>query len=160
MENPAWPHRVALAWQDILAEEAHPSPLRRLVCLKKAMRTAAHNLPFSASPPEDAAALEDRVGVAMKFLRSSEAGSATRVSQCILRCPLLEDLVDNPCDFDSPVGRRLRLVRQHVAELARDHAVSELRQLHEDIKGLSEEQATCRRQRNHRLLTRLAPGRG
>ena len=51
MENPEWPHRVALAWQDLLGEEAAPSALRKLVCLKKAMRTAARNLPFSASLP-------------------------------------------------------------------------------------------------------------
>ncbi|CAK0834700.1 unnamed protein product [Prorocentrum cordatum] len=47
----------------------------------------------------------------------------------------------------------------HAIELAKDHAMDELNKLHDDLNELSEEQAMRRRQRNHRLLTRLAPGR-
>ena len=159
LDNPEWPHRVALAWQDLLAAEADPSSLRTLVCLKKAMRTAARNLSYSAAPSDGPASSEDRLGVTMKFLRCSEGGFATGVSQCILRYPLLKDLVDNPYAFDSNHGRRLRLVRLHAIELAKDHAMDELNKLHDDLKELSEEQAMRRRQRNQRLLTRLAPGR-
>ena len=65
----------------------------------------------------------------MKFLRASESDNAGGISQCIERYPLLKDLVHNPYDFDSNPGHRLRLVRRHAVELAKDHAVDELNKL-------------------------------
>ena len=69
-------------------------------------------------------------------------------------------LEDSPYDFGSSHGRNLRLVRQHGVDLARSHAIEELSQLHNDLHELTPDQAARRRQRNHRLLTRLASGRG
>ena len=74
------------------------------------------------------------------------------MSKCIIRYPLLKDLVENPYNFDSNPGRRLRLVRLHAVELAKDHAMGQLSQLHEDLKDLSDDQTLQRRRRNYRLL--------
>ncbi|CAK0825379.1 unnamed protein product, partial [Prorocentrum cordatum] len=146
--------------EEMLDSEPSASPPRRLVLLKRAMREAAENFGFEASGPPGPLAHEDRLGVTMKFLRASEKGSAGGVSQCIQRYPILKDLVDNPYDFHTSPGRRLRLVRVHAADLARDHAIDELGRLHADLKDLSDAQAARRRHQNHRLLTRLSPGRG
>ena len=124
------------------------------------MRSAARSLNFTLGAAADACALEDGRGATMKILRSSERGSATGVGQCILWHPIFKDLVDKPYDFTSNLGRRLRLVRQHAVDLARSHAIDELSQMHNDLRDLTLDKASRLRQRNHRLLTRLAPGRG
>ncbi|CAK0851716.1 unnamed protein product [Prorocentrum cordatum] len=160
IEHPEWPRLVALAWQDLLKDDPGGSSLKQLALLKAAMRRAARSLNYTFGSSADALTHEDKQGMTMKFLRSSERGSATGISQCILRYPVPTDLVDNPYDFSLGHGRRLRLVRQHSVELARSRAIDEFSQLHNDLHDLTPDQAARRRQRNHRLLTRLAPGRG
>ena len=103
--------------------------------------------------------LEDRIGIAIKFIRASEAECPDRISACLLRYPSLQNLIDNPYDFRAPVGVRLRKMRNHVMELAKEHTLEELNALHADLKNLSPEQASRRRARNHQLVCRLAPGR-
>ena len=160
LDDKRWPSKVALAHGDLLREKPSASLLRSLILLKKAMRTAACNMDNMTSGEADALSLEDRVGVAMRFVRASERGSAEAVSTCITRYPLLKELVSNPYDFSSPVHDRLRLAKQHAIELARDHAMQELGRLQEDLSELTDVQVQQRRRRNHRLLSKLSPGKG
>ena len=123
------------------------------------MRNAEKNISIAVNtlpPPEY---LEDRIGIAIKFIRASEAECPDRISTCIRRYPHLQSLVDNPYDFANPVGARLRKVRCHVMEVAKEHTMEELNRLHADLKSLIPEQASRRRARNHHLVCRLAPGR-
>ena len=135
---------------------------RRVACLlllKDALRQAERALMVQVGappPPED---LEDRLGVVMKFLRASEAESPERISRCLTRYPLLGDLVTNPYDFQTPPGARLARVRAHALELQGRFTMQELHGLHADLHSLSPEQASRRRQRNQRLVCKLAPGR-
>ena len=62
----------------------------------------------------------------MKLIRSIECGLPGEVSKCIVRYPPLRDLVHNPYDFSGNLSVRLRDLRRHAAELARDHALDEL----------------------------------
>ena len=126
LDRPEWPRKVSLAWQVMLDSEPSAPPPRRLVLLKRAMRQAAKNFGFEASGPTGLLSHEDRLRVTMQFLRASEKGSAGGVSQCVQRCPVLKDLVDNPCDFHASPGRRLRLVRARAADVTRDRAMDEL----------------------------------
>ena len=88
-----------------------------------------------------------------------EMGSISGISKCIERYPTLANLVDNPYELEGPVYQRLRLVRTHAIDLAREHAIDELGKLHEDLEEMDAETIHKRRQRNQHLLRRLAPGR-
>ena len=115
------------------------------------------NIAVNAPPPPES--LEDRIGIAIKFIRASEAECPDRISTCIRRYPLLQPVVDNPYYFANPVGARLRKIRCRVMELTKEHTMEELNELHADLKSLTPEQASRRRARNHHLVCRLAPGR-
>ena len=158
LEHPDFQGQVALAWQDILRENCGATGLGKLQFLKKAMRNAEKALNTRAGGAPFAEHLEDRIGVAMKFFRLSEAGAPERVSSCLERYPLLSDLVRNPYDFISPSGPRLARLRRHIMELQREFTMKEFTSLHEDLKELGPKQAARRRKNNHMLVCRLAPG--
>ena len=62
----------------------------------------------------------------MKSIRSSEAGVLGAISACIARYPWLKGLVDNPYDVEGNLSIKLRKVRAHAIEHAREHALGEL----------------------------------
>ena len=103
------------------------------------------------------------MGITMKLIRSMECGLPGEVSKCLLSYPLLRDFVANPYDYSGNLTVRLRGLRQHAAELARDHALDELAaaSVDERADGATDDDHRARRtrQRGARLLHRLAPGR-
>ncbi|CAK0882116.1 unnamed protein product, partial [Prorocentrum cordatum] len=159
VDHPDWPSKVALTFGELLDQSPGASRLRKASFLEEAMRTAAAHLDGPAHAASGTLSAEDRLGTTMRFLRASERQSPSAVSSCISRYPALCTLVDNPCDFTGPPQARLRLVRQHALDLARDHALDELNQLHGDLADLPAGCAAHRRRRVHRLIHRLAPGR-
>ena len=82
------------------------------------------------------------------------------LSACLERYPHLASLCPNPYAMLEGSLADLLPYRMHAQELARDHTLDELGRLSKDLHNLSEEQARQRRQRNTRLLSKLAPGRG
>ena len=159
LDHPDWPRQVSLAWHELL--RAHPSAtsIEQLKLVKEAMRQAERALGGRIGEASQAEDLEDRIGIAMRFLRAAEAGVPERVTRCLDRYPVLRELVVNPYDFSTPAGPRLVRVRRHVMDLQRDFTMQELTALHEDLRDLDPLQASRRRQRNQRLVSRLAPGR-
>ena len=95
----------------------------------------------------------------LKFLRAFEQGNLHGASLCIERYPLLADLVPNHLDFHTNPGPRLRRLREHIMALQGDLTMQELGALHADLKELDPEETIRRRQRNDRLVCRLAPGK-
>ena len=98
------------------------------------IRTAEKALQCEASASTVAEGIEDRLGVTVRFLRASEAESPDRISECIRRYPLLKDLVVNPYDFSTPVGPRLRRIRDHIVELSTEQTTEELTSLRADLR--------------------------
>ena len=123
------------------------------------MRNAEKNMNIAVNTPPPPESLVDLIGIAIKFIRASEPECPDRISICMRRYPLLQSLVDNPHDFTNPIGARLRKIRCHVMELAKEHTMEELNGLHADLKTLTPEQASRRRARNQHLVCRLALGR-
>ena len=157
--HPDWPSKVALSYGELLDREPDASQLKRVTLLKKAMRIAARNLDVQSYCVSGSLSVEDRLGTTMRFIRASERQSPSAISSCISRYPALCKMIDNPYDFTAPLHLRLRLIRQHALELAREHALDELSQLHSELTELPAEQAAQKRRRVHQLIHRLAPGR-
>ena len=116
LEHADWPRQVSLAWHDLLREQPEATPVNKFQLLKKTMRNAEKNMNIAVNTPPPPESLEDRIGIAIKFIRASEAECPDRISTCIRRYPLLQSLVDNPYDFTNPVGARLRKIRCHVMD--------------------------------------------
>jgi len=110
------------------------------------MRAVAFRLDHSLGEPSAAVEHEDRLGVTMKMLRAIETESPGEVSRCFRRYPHLATLVDNPYAFDGNRSRRLRALREHAVELAREHALDELGKAHTDLVG-DDEQLAARARR-------------
>ena len=64
-----------------------------------------------------------------------------------------------PVEMLPKISIALQLPWSH-SPLPRERTVQEIQRLHDDLVNLTPEQATRRRQKNHRLVLRLAPGRG
>ena len=159
MAHPDFPRQVTLALQEAMRADPSASALGQLRMVKEAMRTAEAAIGLQLEASQPAEPLEDRIGVAMRFLRASEAGCPERVSKCLVRYPLLRDLVSNPYDFSTAPGPRLDRVRRHIIELQTDFTMQELRGLHEDLHQLEPDKVARRRRQNLRLVSKLAPGR-
>ena len=155
-----WPRRVALEFDSRLAEEPSASPIRQLVLYKLAMRSAAQNLDWSPGSFPAAMELEDRLAMTMRFVRAVEGGHLGTVGHCLQRYPTLAELSTNPYALLNSGPAALQPYRDHAVQLARDHALDELGKLHDNLPIMTENQIQQHRQRNYRLLSRLAPGRG
>ena len=151
--------RVVLAYQDKLHQHPEANPLAKVNLLKDAMKDVGRNLERAASVPQPAVFNEDRLGVVMKLIRGLENGFLSDVSACLERYPKVAEYVSNPYDTTGNLSEKLKKLRDHAVELARDHALDELRKSHEDLAGGNTFAAQRARQRNNRLIFRLAPGR-
>ena len=65
----------------------------------------------------------------------------------------------NPYSFTGNFSRNLLRVKDHVVQLARDHALDELGKSHADLVGSDGLRAQQTRQKNTRLIFRTCPGR-
>ncbi|CAK0832879.1 unnamed protein product, partial [Prorocentrum cordatum] len=126
---------------------------------RAAMRLVASRIESERSTPPAATALEGRLGCTVKFIRAAEAGRVHEISTCLLRYPSLRDHVDNPFVVEGNMSRHLRGVRLRAIQLAREHAIDELGKSHADLTSEDDFRATQARQKNARLIYRLAPGR-
>lgn len=163
VNHPDFQRRVTLAYQEKLRTASGSSGLGRLWNFKQAVREVAAGLAADQSALPPAESQEDRLGTTMKLIRAVECGLPGEVSKCLVRYPRLRELIGNPYDFAGNLSIRLRELRQHAVELARDHALDELAAASADGQGeLQEEEghrARRTRQRGARLIHRLAPGR-
>ena len=155
-----WPYRVALEFQRPEQNHGHLSDIGRLPLLKTAMKNAARHLERSLEGVRGPLSLEDRTGITMKFLRALEHRRVGHINECLTAYPFLASLVRNPYESLGGGVSSYRKVQAHATELARDHALDELGKLHQELPTLSASAAGARRQKNVRLLQRLAPGRG
>ncbi|CAK0818456.1 unnamed protein product, partial [Prorocentrum cordatum] len=163
--HPDFRRRVFLEYAEQLAAASSDSPLQHLMLFKAAIRAVARRLAADHAALPAAESKEDRLGIVLKLIRSMECGLPGEVSKCLVRYPALREKVPNPCDFSGNLTVRLRELRQHAAELARDHALDELATAtvsEEERTRLDEsslDRALRTRKRGARLLHRLAPGR-
>ena len=102
LEHDDWPRQVSLAWHDLLREHPDAAPVHKLQLLKNAMRIAEKNMNKIGGAPPPPEGLEDRIGIAIKFVCASGAECPARISACLLRYPSLQVLIDNPYDFSAP----------------------------------------------------------
>ena len=80
------------------------------------------------------------------------------ISVCIQRYPHLTSLVNNPYDCSGNLTVKLRRVREHAIDLAREYALDELREVQDDTQADSAS-SSARGQKATRLLYKLAPGK-
>ena len=154
-----FPRLVALNFNARLKDSPEASNIQKLMIIKNSIKEVSERLDKDACSIVTAESLEDRLGVTMKFIRSSEAGFLGAISACIVRYPSLKGLVDNPYDVEGNLSIKLRKVRAHAIELAREHALDELNQAHADLVNGDATRAQYRKQKYTRLLFKIAPGR-
>ncbi len=121
----------------MVADNPDASKIRRLVLLKEALREVGFRLTSESGDHPTAVELEDNLGVSMTFIRASEQNLPGEVSACILRYPELKELVQIPYDTAGNLSRKLRRVSDHAIELARDHALDELRRAQQSFLVIS-----------------------
>ena len=73
--------------------------------------------------------------------------------------PALTGLVDNPYEFGGNLSARLRRLRDHAVELAREHALDELGKATAAAKGADLEHAARAKRKYSHILYKLMPGR-
>jgi exonuclease III len=152
-----FPRKVALEFDELCKDSGTQSSICKLLLFKDAIRNTANNTDKLIGPPASATTLEDKLGITLKLIRAIERGLAASVSSCLTRFPELAAKIANPYDFDGNLTVRLQPLRDFAIHLARDHALEELRASSVDLQKESTAQNT--RQKNERLLSRLAPGR-
>jgi len=155
-----FPRRVALEYDDKLKEEPEASKVRRLVLLKEAMRKVSGRIGNDLNGQTQAVDLEDKLGVAIKFIRASECGALNEISSCIIRYPYLKVLVENPYAVDDNHTIRLQRVRDHAIDLAREKAIIDLNQTQDDDGQVDQARNASRKKKASRLLYKSAPGKG
>ena len=151
--------RVSLAFSEKLRQHAEIHSFAKVSLLKDAMKEVGRNLEHSAAIPPPAIQLEDRLGVTMKLIRAIENGFLSDISACLERYPKVSEHISNPYDTTGNLTAKLRNLKDHAVSLARDHALDELNKSHEDLASGSTFAAHRARQRNNRLIFRIAPGR-
>ena len=104
--------------------------------------------------------LEDKLGVAIKFIRASEGGALSEISSCIIRYPYLKDLVENPYTLNGNHTVRLQRVRDHAIDLAREKALADLHRAQEEDFQVDHAINTQRKKKASRLPYKSAPGKG
>ena len=109
--------------------------------------------------PPQAISYEDRIGTLMKYIRAMEKGYVSDISGCLERYPKICELVANPYDFQGNLSQKLRPLRDHVVELAKEHALDELRKSREDLQGSDLQRGLQARQKKSRLIFKISPGR-
>ncbi|CAK0904509.1 unnamed protein product [Prorocentrum cordatum] len=153
------PRRLILEYVQLLKDNPAANVMDRLSLYKRAIWTVARRLEQSSNIAPSTLDMEDRLGVALKLIRAIEQGKLSAISDCIQACPELKDYVRNPYAIEGNLTRKLEDLRNFAADLARQHALDELTKSREVLQGTDEFKASRARQRNTRLIFRLAPGR-
>ena len=151
--------RLSLEYYESLKSLPNPHAIAKLRLYKNCIKTVAERLDKEMGTPPLAVDFEDRIGVTMKFIRAAENGYINDISSCLLRYPLLKEVVENPYAIGGNMSRQLQKAKDHVVQLAREHALNELGKSHQDLLGEDGQRASQARQRNTRLIFRAAPGR-
>ena len=148
-----------MAYAEKLQQHPDCNPLAKVSSLNAAMKEVGRALACARSAPQPAVQLEDRLGATMKLIRSVENGFLSDISDCLERYPKLAEYVVNPYGVTGNLSAKLRGLKDHAVELARDHAVDELNKSHDELAAGSTFVAQRARQRNNRLIFRIVPGR-
>ena len=135
------------------------SALKHLVLFKQAMISVSSHISWDPSGYEAVTAVGDKVGIGMKYLRAVERGAMGEISKCLLLYPGISDYVANPYDTSGTLYTRLRPLRDHVVELARQQALEGFGEADELDAAGEADRARRVRQRASRLLFKLAPGK-
>ena len=103
--------------------------------------------------------LEDQAGITMRFLRAAERGHVGCMRACSAKFPRLEEVCTEPLALGYLRGKGLEPYKALAVELARGAALQALTNLHEDRGQLDDAALLQPRDRIHRMLRRIAPGR-
>ncbi len=154
-----FPRRCKLTYEEKLRECPDASKLKRLVLLKETIKEVANNMASTEVGHTVATDTSDKLGVVMRFLRAAEKEAFNTVSQCLLRYPHIATLVDNPYDLSGNLAVKLRSLKDHAVELARELALEQMRSAQDDSDGHDNFEKDKRKKKGMRLLHRLAPGK-
>ena len=159
IQHDDFPRLVALNFNAKVNANPEASDVQKLLLLKAAVKEVGQTLARDDRSAAPAVDLEDRLGTTMKFIRAFEGGHLNEISSCIARYPKLKELISNPYAIDGNTTVKLRAIKDHAIDLAREHALDELSLAHRDLENGDTIKAQHRRQKSTRLLYRLAPGR-
>ena len=159
-KHPDFARRVILSFKELEHDSPDVSAVQRLVMLKQALRQVGDTFEWRPERYEEATGLEDRLGTTLRFIWAVETQNVSALGGCLARYPHLGSLCPNPYAMIDSSLALLVPYRLHARELARDHALDELGKLRAEMHQLTDDQIRQRRQRNQRLLAKLAPGKG
>jgi hypothetical protein len=93
LNHPEWPQRVSLEYQHLVTqEEGQDNPLRRLVLLKRAIKTVTIKM-HREGCVEASEEKDDLLGWAMSYTRAVEGLSLSRMAKCAKAYPALAKFV-------------------------------------------------------------------
>ena len=92
------------------------------------MKEAADGMNFRESGITMATDKPDQLGMVMKYLRAAERHALSEISVCLMRYPKIHELVDNPYALEGNLSLKLRRLKDHGIELARDVALEQVQQ--------------------------------
>ena len=150
---------MAVEFHALESEEPQPvCPLRRLLLLKQAVRAVSQRMATERGrAAAEALEPDDKVGLTMRFIRAVEDKRAGVMRRCLQAYPHLQTLVADPMGLLHLGGAGLGGYRHHAIELARESAIGQLSELHDEPAEASEH--GHRRDRLMQALRRLSPGR-
>ena len=128
MDDPSWTRRVMLRYGELRGlDDRDMSPLRNLVLLKRSIRDVTHTM-AQEDIENTAQSTDDKLGVAMRFLRAAQDGRTHIMRSCVKSYPYLGSLVDID---KGRVGEEQDLdrLREHVLGLARGEVTENLAEL-------------------------------
>ena len=148
MEDPTWPSRVSLRYEELRRDEpeAHQDqPLRKLVLMKKAIREVTLTM-GKERRREQSKSTDDKLGFTIRFLRAAQEVRMRSMENCVPEYPFLVTLADHR-DPNIRSSRKIAAVRAHALELARLAVTENLRELESNRYGIDSDAASRKRER-------------
>ena len=152
--------RTILAYEEKKKADPQSTGLRNLSFLKESIKEVSTRLGRETMGIQENINLEDRLGTTMRFLRALENQATGTITRCLHLYPALAELVETPYEFGGNLTTRLRRLRDHAIELARQHALDELGKATTAAKGGDVERAARAKKKYSHILYKLMPGRG
>ena len=157
--HPDFSRRCQLNFKEKLQENPEASKLRQLGLLKEAMRETATNMARSGVCQAAATETSDKLGVTMRFIRAVENASRGTISSCLMRYPHIATLIANPYELGGNTANRLRSIKDHAVDLAREAALEQLQGAQDTMENPDAFEVTRKKKKGSRLLYCLPPGR-
>ena len=157
LNHPEWPQRVSLEYQHLVTqEEGQDHPLRRLVLLKRAIKTVTIKM-HREGCVEASEEKDDLLGWAMSYIRAVEELNLSRMAKCAKAYPALAKFV-HPSDPNARTDPGMPALRDHALALAQSVVTDEMTELQ---RGTHEANSAAYRQKKDHILVklrRLTPG--